>query len=444
MKKVSVLHIVAYICIIVCSALFVGYACLGLPVFSSNYLGDAIVDFFTGGFIPAGEATGALLQKMIWAIVYIVFLVLVVTSLVVYIVRACQKKQTKKLGLNIVWILLFFVVVSLYFFTYYGSITAEGSEVDRIFLESFTALGDPSKISVDYYASFLVILGMSLTFITYIVLEVIAYVKTLKLVEKGEVETNEATFAGLTEDEVRQAVREELAAFFENKEEKAEEPVVEEPVVEETKEETAEETPAEETPVEEAAEETVTEESVEETPEETVEESVEEAPVVEEKVEETPVAEEPATTDTNANARLSFFDRILLVDDELLDIYNEIKNDILSYGVKSRVSSAGDTFRLHRVTYMKMIFAGKKVKLYMKLNPEDFADSTIPHDNAGDKKLYEEIPFVFKVKSGLSIRRAKALIAEMMEKEGIQRVKEPGNVDYARELIAEIKSKANA
>ena len=93
---------------------------------------------------------------------------------------------------------------------------------------------------------------------------------------------------------------------------------------------------------------------------------------------------------------------------------------------------------------MKMIFAGKKVKLYMKLNPEDFADSTIPHDNAGDKKLYEEIPFVFKVKSGLSIRRAKALIAEMMEKEGIQRVKEPGNVDYARELIAEIKSKANA
>lgn len=443
MKKVSVLHIVAYICIIVCSALFVGYACLGLPVFSSNYLGDAIVDFFTGGFIPAGEATGALLQKMIWAIVYIVFLVLVVTSLVVYIVRACQKKQTKKLGLNIVWILLFFVVVSLYFFTYYGSITAEGSEVDRIFLDSFTALGDPSKISVDYFASFLVILGMSLTFIAYIVLEVIAYVKTLKLVEKGEVETNEATFAGLTEDEVRQAVREELAAFFENKEETVEEPVVEE-TKEETVEEKVEETPVEETPVEEKVEETVTEEAVEETPEEKVEESVEETPVVEEKVEETPVVEEPATTDANANARLSFFDRILLVDDELLDIYNEIKNDILSYGVKSRVSSAGDTFRLHRVTYMKMIFAGKKVKLYMKLNPEDFADSTIPHDNAGDKKLYEEIPFVFKVKSGLSIRRAKALIAEMMEKEGIQRVKEPGNVDYARELIAEIKSKTNA
>ena len=439
MKKVSVLHIVAYICIIVCSALFVGYACLGLPVFSSNYLGDAIVDFFTGGFIPAGEATGALLQKMIWAIVYIVFLVLVVTSLVVYIVRACQKKQTKKLGLNIVWILLFFVVVSLYFFTYYGSITAEGSEVDRIFLESFTALGDPSKINVDYYASFLVILGMSLTFIAYIVLEVIAYVKTLKLVEKGEVETNEATFAGLTEDEVRQAVREELAAFFENKEE-----TVEEPVVEETKEEAVEETPVEETVEETVTEETVEETPVEETVEETVEESVEETPVVEETVEETPVVEEPATTDANANARLSFFDRILLVDDELLDIYNEIKNDILSYGVKSRVSSAGDTFRLHRVTYMKMIFAGKKVKLYMKLNPEDFVDSTIPHDNAGDKKLYEEIPFVFKVKSGLSIRRAKALIAEMMEKEGIQRVKEPGNVDYARELIAEIKSKANA
>lgn len=429
MKKVSVLHIVAYVCIIICSILFVGYACLGLPVFSSNYLGDAITDLFTGGFIPSGEIAGALLQKMIWAIVYLVFLVLVVTSLIVLIVRSCQKKQTKKLALNIVWILLFFVVVSLYFFTYYGSITADGSEVDRIFLESFTALGDANKMTVDYFASFLVVLGMSLTFIAYVVLEVIAFVKTLKLVEKGET-IEEETFTGLTEDEVRQAVREELIAFFDNK-----------TITEKTEETTTDDTPV-----------------VEEVKEETVEETNEEAPVAEETVEETAVVEEPVVEDktveaveettvseeATANTRLSFFDRILLVDDELLDIYNEIKNDILSYGVKSRVSSAGDTFRLHRVTYMKMIFAGKKVKLYMKLNPKDFEDSTIPHDDASDKKLYEEIPFVFKVKSGLSIRRAKALIAEMMEKEGIQRVKEPGNVDFARELIKEIKSQQNA
>ena len=128
-----------------------------------------------------------------------------------------------------------------------------------------------------------------------------------------------------------------------------------------------------------------------------------------------------------------------MVDDEQLDIYNEIKNEILAYGVKSRVSSSGDTFRLHRVTYMKMVFSGKKVKLYMKLDPAKFADSTIPFDDASDKNIYKDIPFVFKVKSGLSIRRAKALIQEMMENEGVSKKKEAGNVDYARELIEEVK-----
>ena len=100
--------------------------------------------------------------------------------------------------------------------------------------------------------------------------------------------------------------------------------------------------------------------------------------------------------------------------------YNELKNEILSYGVNSRVSNSGDAFRLHRKTYVKITIAGLSLKLYFALNPDDYKDSTIPVQDAGHKGIYEEIPLVFKVKSGLSMRRAKELIQTVMDKDGLE------------------------
>ena len=50
--------------------------------------------------------------------------------------------------------------------------------------------------------------------------------------------------------------------------------------------------------------------------------------------------------------------------------YNELKSEVLSYGVKSRVSNTGDTFRLHTKTYLKITIAGKSLKLYFALDPK--------------------------------------------------------------------------
>jgi hypothetical protein len=123
------------------------------------------------------------------------------------------------------------------------------------------------------------------------------------------------------------------------------------------------------------------------------------------------------------------------------DNYNELKNEILSWGVKSRVSNSGDTFRLHRKTYIKLTIAGKSLKLYFALNPEDYRDSTIPVQDAGGKNIYEEIPLVFKVKSGLSLRRCKQLIQDVMEKDGLEQG-EIGTVNWVKELKAELKANA--
>ena len=137
--------------------------------------------------------------------------------------------------------------------------------------------------------------------------------------------------------------------------------------------------------------------------------------------------------------RLTFSERLLKSDKELQALYSEIKNEILSYGVKSRISANGDTFRLHKKMYVRITVAGKSLKLYFALNPADYANTTIPVQDASNKEMYAEIPLVFKVKSGLSVRRCKDLIQDVMEKDGLEQG-EVGKVNWIKEMKAEIAS----
>ena len=131
--------------------------------------------------------------------------------------------------------------------------------------------------------------------------------------------------------------------------------------------------------------------------------------------------------------RIPFPTRMVEGEKDLKSNYNELKSEIMSYGVKSRVSNSGDTFRLHKVTFVKITVAGKGLKLYFALDPKDYANTTLPVQDAGHKGTYRDIPLVFKVRSELSVRRAKQLISDVMEKNGIEQGKvEPHN--WAEEL----------
>ena len=154
---------------------------------------------------------------------------------------------------------------------------------------------------------------------------------------------------------------------------------------------------------------------------------VEPAPVIV-KVEKTApvkVAAQPAEEDKEKPTyeRIPFRTRMLKADKEMKNNYNELKSEIMSYGVKSRVSNSGDTFRLHTKTYLKITIAGKSLKLYYALDPKDYEKTTLPVQDAGHKGIYKDIPLVFKVKSDLSMRRAKQLIADTMEKSGLEQGK---------------------
>lgn len=192
-------------------------------------------------------------------------------------------------------------------------------------------------------------------------------------------------------------------------------PVKEEPKpVEEPKEEEVEEVQEETEPV-------LEEPVIEEEPA-PVEEPLPEEPVVEEYVEE-PVPEKKVIV------RIPFQDRITTASEEMKKNYNEIKNYIMAYGVHYRVSNSGDTFRLHRKTFVKLTIAGKSLKLYFALNPADYMSSTFPIGNAGDKNIYAEIPLIFKVKSGLSVKRCKQLIDDVMSQNSLTQG-EIGDTDW--------------
>lgn len=200
----------------------------------------------------------------------------------------------------------------------------------------------------------------------------------------------------------------------------AEEPVKEEPAKEEPKEE---EKP-EEKPVEEAKEEPAPAPLEEEKPVEEV--KPEEKPVEEAKPVIVAAGEEEKAAPVFE--RISFAERLDRSEDILKDEYKEIKKYALSYGIKSRVTSTGDTFRLHTVKYLKMIVAGKKLKLYFKLDPKKYLDSTIPVEDVSSKELYKETPLAFKVRSPLSVKRAKMLIDDMMKEAGFTKGEEPADV----------------
>ncbi len=148
-----------------------------------------------------------------------------------------------------------------------------------------------------------------------------------------------------------------------------------------------------------------------------------------------PVPEPEAEPEKPKYERLTFTERLLQSEDDVLNLYNEVKNEILSWGVKSRISANGDTFRLHKKMYVRITVAGKSLKLYFALDPKDYENTTLPIQDASNKDMYQEIPLVFKVKSGLSLRRCKDLIQDVMEKDGLEQG-EVGKVNWVNELRA--------
>jgi len=145
------------------------------------------------------------------------------------------------------------------------------------------------------------------------------------------------------------------------------------------------------------------------------------------------VDEDDEDDSSNKIIRIPFQVRMQSAEKDLLTNYNTLKNYILSYNVKSRISNSGDTFRIHRETFVKITIAGKGLKLYFALNPQDYEGTTIPVQNVSHKAIYAEIPCVLKVKSPLSVKRAMQLVDDVMKAKGLEQGEIP-NINWASDF----------
>lgn len=161
------------------------------------------------------------------------------------------------------------------------------------------------------------------------------------------------------------------------------------------------------------------------------------APVPEKAPEPVVVKEEPKVVEEKpAVVRIPFNERVLSYDDGLKAKYNELKNYILTYDVKSRVSNSADSFRARRQLFVKIRTSGNSgFRVYYALDLKDYQDSPIPVKDAGTAKTYEETPLFIRVSSDLSLKRAKQLVDDVMAKYNVERLTDvPDNVDYIAEL----------
>lgn len=144
----------------------------------------------------------------------------------------------------------------------------------------------------------------------------------------------------------------------------------------------------------------------------------------------------PKYLDDNGNdvkLSRSITSNIIQSDETVKSYYSELKNHILSYrDVKSRISWKFDTYTKGGDTLFKIKLRGKTICLYCNLNPEEFDKSQYNHE-AIDSLIFKDVPMLVKIKSDLSLRKAKDLVDIEMTKYNVKKLSNPQTVDYVLE-----------
>lgn len=118
-----------------------------------------------------------------------------------------------------------------------------------------------------------------------------------------------------------------------------------------------------------------------------------------------------------ARKSLTFAEKYALSSDVLKDRYAKLQAALTDTPkgapkIKSRISKQCDTYRRNGEIVAKITIIGTSLRINLPLDPSavEFNDGKTPHIDMSHKKVYEEVPFQFKVNSKLGLKRALALI----------------------------------
>lgn len=121
----------------------------------------------------------------------------------------------------------------------------------------------------------------------------------------------------------------------------------------------------------------------------------------------------------------SFTARLIQSDDTLKGYYSILRNELLRYGLKSRVSWGNESMYRGKNTYAKFAVRGKTLSMYLALAPVDFANTKYVFRDAGSVEKYRDVPMQLKLRSDRAVRWALELIAAMADKNKLTRKNAP-------------------
>ncbi len=125
----------------------------------------------------------------------------------------------------------------------------------------------------------------------------------------------------------------------------------------------------------------------------------------------------------------SFAQKMLVADEVIQDRYDELKNYALRFKkLKARISKKFDSINQGRLQFVKLSVAGKTLKLYLNMDIAT-TDPKFHCKDMRDKKTYEPVPVLLRIKSGRAVRYAKILIDQCAEQHGLVENKKFQEVD---------------
>ena len=116
----------------------------------------------------------------------------------------------------------------------------------------------------------------------------------------------------------------------------------------------------------------------------------------------------------------SFTAKLIQSDDKLKSYYGEIRNELLRYNVKPRVSWRYETFKTGRKLLARMSVRGKTLSLYLALDPAAYAGTKYKIDDVSAVAKNAEVPVLYKIKNDRRCKYSKDLIAELMRANGLE------------------------
>ena len=130
--------------------------------------------------------------------------------------------------------------------------------------------------------------------------------------------------------------------------------------------------------------------------------------------------------------RRSFTARLIQAADEIKDLYNRIRNELLSQiCVKERVSWKYDSFNVGRKQFAKINANTKSLMIYFALDPAS-VDEKYNFRNVSEKKRYASVPVRYKVTGSRSFKYACELLEQTAREFGLdfKRVDDTQEIPY--------------